>query len=164
MLPEPIAAALRLVCAALSEEIVTWAVTGSVGLALQGVPVGEVNDLDLQTDATGWAAVQQRLSAYVTRPVMLSGTATIRSHFGRLDIEGVQVEIIGGAQHRRPDGTWSAPVDPADHLRVLPWEGRLVPVLDAAYEAGAYRRLGRLARAAEIEAWLSQPQQRPMDG
>ena len=45
-----------------------WVLTGSVGLALQGMPL-EPRDVDVQTDAAGAYEIERRLAAYTTRPV-----------------------------------------------------------------------------------------------
>ncbi|MCW5852548.1 MAG: hypothetical protein KIT87_20910, partial [Anaerolineae bacterium] len=65
----------------------TWAVTGSVGMALQGIPV-EPHDIDLQTDAAGAYEIQRRLAEYSVQPVAFLAGERMRSHFGRLVIEG----------------------------------------------------------------------------
>lgn len=128
-------------------EDLDWALTGSTGVALQGVPV-DPDDVDVQTSADGAHAVADRLAGHVVDPVSRSEGDGIRSHFGRLSLEGVEVEVMGDLQKRRPDGTWEAPVDVTEHRQFVPFRGRRVPVLSLAYEARAYERLGRTERAA----------------
>jgi hypothetical protein len=135
-------------------EDVPWAVTGSTGFALQGVPVA-VHDVDVQTDAAGAYEIARRFAAEVTAPVRPAESARIRSHFGALLVDGIAVEIMGDIQKRRPDGTWEAPVDVARHRRwVTLDDGLRVPVLALEYEATAYRMLGRHETAEMLEAWL----------
>jgi hypothetical protein len=145
--------ALRRLYARLSMSGVNWVVTGSLGFALQGVPV-DVHDIDLQTDAAGAYAIEHLFSGQVARPVEFSSAEKIRSHFGALLLEGIKVEIMGDIQKRLADGTWEAPVDLNRHKRYVDVEGMRVPVLSLAYEHQAYLKLGRVDQAQRLRDWL----------
>ena len=144
---------LRKIHARLEQADVNWVVTGSVGFALQGVPVSP-SDLDIQTDEAGAYEIERLFSEFVVRRVALSTADNIRSHFGALLIDGVEVEIMGDIQKKRDDGSWDDPVDLDDHKRVVEIEGISVPVLSLEYERDAYKRLGRMDKAAMLEEWL----------
>lgn len=145
--------ALRKIYLRLQDSSVVWVVTGSLGLALQGVPV-EVHDIDLQTDGAGAYEIEHRLAEYVTQPVQHRVSERIRSHFGALEIDGVQVEIMGAFQKRLDDGDWEAPVDVAQHRRWVKLDDMQIPVLALEYELQAYRLLGRSDKAEVIHQWL----------
>lgn len=130
-----------------------WAVTGSLGFALQGVPVA-VHDIDLQTDREGAYAMGRLLHEFVVRPVAFSSAERIRSHFGVLQVDGIRVEIMGDLQKRLPDGSWEPPVDVGAHRSFIEVEGCRVPVLDLRYEEKAYRQLGRHDKADMLARWL----------
>jgi hypothetical protein len=155
--------ALRLIVEHLRGSRAVWALTGSLGWALQGVPV-EPHDIDLQTDATGAYEIERRLTAcgersestYVLRPVAFSAAERIRSHLGALVIDGVPVEVMGAVQKRLPDGTWEPPVEVARYRRWIEVEGLRVPVLSLSYEYGAHLTLGRTDRAELLRPWLDQ--------
>jgi hypothetical protein len=146
--------ALRTIHDRLRGSAVNWAVTGSLGFALQGVPV-EPADIDIQTDEAGAYEIERRLSEFVVRPVAFSSAERIRSHFGVLVIDGVRVEIMGDIQKRREDSTWESPVDLQRHKRNVEVEGMSVPVLSLEYEREAYLRLGRTDRAEMLRRWLA---------
>jgi hypothetical protein len=153
--PTPWERILRLLYNRLSQEPVTWALTGSLALALRGLKVREPGDVDIQTDAAGAYAIERLWASDMQRPVTFSEAERIRSHFGALEIDGVVVEIMGDIQHRLPDGRWSEPVNIAAEREWLEVDGMRLPLLLLAHEAVAYRRLGRLQRAALIEAHLN---------
>lgn len=134
---------------------VLWVLTGSGGLRLQGVDT-PVRDLDVQSDAEGVAEIALRLAEFTSQPLDWKESLMMRSFFGLLEIGGIPVELMGDIQHRLPDGNWSPPVDLPRHRRWVDWQGRLVPVLDLAYEAEAYARIGRLEKAELIRATLSE--------
>jgi len=144
---------LRTISARLSTTKIRWVVTGSLGFALQGVPVTP-HDIDLQTDAVGAYAIARLFAEYVTRPVAFASTATIRSHFGTLEMAGITVEIMGDIQKRVPDGAWDDPVDLERHQRVVEVAGMQTPVLSLEYERAAYLQLGRIETAKMLEEWL----------
>lgn len=121
---------------------------------LQGVPVG-AHDIDVQTDAAGAYALAGRFAEAVTRPVAFSEAERIRSHFGALRLYGVTVEIMGDIAKRLPAGRWEEPVDLDAHMRFVEAHGMRLPVLALAYDAGAYRTLGRIQTAELLERWLA---------
>ncbi|MCB9451268.1 MAG: hypothetical protein H6672_07495 [Anaerolineaceae bacterium] len=147
-------AALRRIHGRLAGSEIVWALTGSLSFALQGVPV-EPHDIDLQTNAAGAYAIERHLADYVTRPVAFSAAETVRSHFGRLRVGGVEVDIIGDIEKRLPDGSWDAPPDIAHWRRWITATGIRLPVLALEYEVEAYRKLGRLEQAQLVKDFLS---------
>lgn len=107
---------------------IQWVVTGSVGMALQGMDLN-VHDIDLQTDRDGAYEVERSLAEYVVQPVRYVESERIRSHLGRLAIDGIQVEIMGDIQKRLEDGTWEELVRVEEHRQWLAVEGMQVPVM-----------------------------------
>jgi hypothetical protein len=109
---------LRKINTRLSNTNVNWAITGSLGFALQGVPA-EPNDIDIQTDKRGAYEIERHFSEFMTKRVTLSSTEKIRSHFGKLMIDGIKIEIMGDIQKRLEDGSWENPVDLEHHKQRL---------------------------------------------
>jgi len=144
---------LRRIYTRLNDGTVNWVVTGSLGFALQGVPV-EVHDIDIQTDEVGVYEIERRFCEFVIRKVAFSSTERIRSHFGALMIDGIKVEIMGNIQKRLEDGTWEEPVNLKYHKRVVEVQGMQVPALSLEYEYRAYLRLGRIDKAEMLRKWL----------
>ena len=146
--------ALRTIYSTLQNTEVLWAITGSLGFALQGMET-KVNDIDLQTDAAGAYGIENAFPGSVIRKVQLSVSEKIASHWGELEIEGVKVEVMGALQKKRPDGTWEPPVEVELHREFVPFEGMMVPVLSLKHEEQAYRKLGRTEKADRIKDWLT---------
>ena len=155
LVPQRFLDVLRAIVERLDDGQVIWVVTGSLGMALQGVP-RQPHDIDLQTDAPGAYEIEARFRPQVIRPVRWSTTGRLRSHFGTLLVGGLEVEIIGDIQKRLPDGTWTPAPDLERHRRLVEVAGMRVPVLDLAYEAEAYAQMGRVARAEALQQWLHQ--------
>ena len=154
MIPQTHLKVLRKLYGRLSESNVNWAVTGSLGFALQGVPV-EPHDIDIQTDRTGAYEIEHLFSEFVIKPVKFSPTEKIRSHFGALMIDGVKVEIMGDIQKKVND-EWEPPVDIDRHKRFVEIEGMKIPVLDLEYEYQAYLKLGRTEKAKMLKRFLEE--------
>ena len=132
-----------------------WAVTGSLGFALQGVPV-EPHDIDIQTDEKGAYEIERLLAKFVVERVRFASAKNIRSHFGVLNINGIKVEIMGDIQKRLDDGTWTRPPDLRKHIHFIKLEEKNIPVLALEYEYHAYMQLGRKDKADLLKYWLSQ--------
>lgn len=144
---------LHRINARLSNTSVKWVVTGSLGFALQGIPV-KPNDIDIQTDKDGVYDIESCFSEFVTKKVVFSSTGRIRSHFGELMIDGIKVEIMGDIQKRLENGSWESPGNLEHHKRVVKVEGMQVPVLSLEYEYHAYLKLGRTEKAEMLKNWL----------
>ena len=144
---------LRQIHARLSNTDVNWVVTGSLGFALQGVPV-QPNDIDLQTDKVGAYAIENLFSDLVIRKVKFSATERIKSHFGALQIDGIEVEIMGDIQKKGADGVWEEIVNLAHYRQMVEIAGMLVPVLSLEYEYQAYLKFGRVEQAKMLRRWL----------
>lgn len=145
--------ALRVLCSALEGSGVRWTLTGSVGMALQGMPYTP-RDLDVQSDAAGAREIERQLADYVARPLALKESPGMRSYMAALEIEGVEVELIGGVQRPGASGWNETDLAPVIHYAL--WDDMRIPVLSLAYEAIAYAAMGRAEKAAALKAWAAQ--------
>ena len=141
----------------LSDEGVTWALTGSLAHRIQGVPV-EVHDVDVQTDERGAYRIADVFRNEVVRKVRLRRSANVESHFGELVVHGISVEVMGALRKRLRDGSWEPPVDVAAHRVLVPCGSLEVPALSLRYEARAYEALGRAERAALLRRYCGDGQ------
>lgn len=132
----------------------TWALTGSTSMALQGMTL-DVHDIDVQTDKSGAYQLGKLLDSYALEPVHFCGTDLMRSHFGRFKIGAVDLEIMGDIEKKRPDGSWEEAVPLPSIIEHVQFEGMNIPVLSLAYEAQAYKKIGRAVRSAEIEDFIN---------
>ena len=144
---------LQKILTKLESRPINWAVTGSLGMALQGVPV-EVHDIDIQTDKDGAYEIERCLAEFVAEPVRYRESQRIRSHFGVLEIDGIKVEIMGAIQKRIDLQIWEEPVQIESYRRWVTIGDTLVPVLSLEYEYQAYLRLGRDDKIEILRAWL----------
>ena len=138
--------ALHTIHARLEGNQIRWAITGSFGMALQGMDVA-VHDIDIQTDKEGAYEVERRFPECVIQPVRFLMSERICSHLGELEICGIKVEIMGDLQKRLGDGSWEKPVDVNFHKRQVEIEGMKIPVLSLEYEYQAYLKMGRIEKA-----------------
>lgn len=152
MLDEAHLHALSVLYQVLEGSQVNWILTGSTGMALQGMPL-EVHDIDVQTDQAGAYEIESMLREYVTRPVAFVCNERMRSHYGGLVIDGIEVEIMGDIQKPLPGGGWEEPEDLRRYKRWIPLQGMWIPVFSLAFEAEAYAKLGRVEKSARLRAW-----------
>jgi hypothetical protein len=145
--------AIRTLAAGLEGMASPWAITGSLGFALQGSE-SSVHDIDLQTDQAGAFEIERRFMQASRRKIAFSQADRIRSYFGALEIADLQVEIMGALQKRMPDGSWEDPVDVTMHRIWVQTAGLMLPVMNPEYEYLAYRILGRIEKAQVLREWL----------
>jgi len=133
---------------------VNWAVTGSLGFALQGVRV-HPHDVDIQTDKEGAYRIESLFPEFVVEKVSYRSSEKIRSYFGVLNIHGIRVEIMGDLQKKLENGTWEPPVDISKYKRFVEIDGMEIPVLSLEYEYQAYLKLGRMEKAEILRKFLN---------
>jgi len=150
---------LELIVSRLASVREPWAVAGSTGMALQGVPVTP-QDLDLRTTARGAYQIEERLREFMLEPVAFRTSERIRSHFGRGRVDQVELEIIGDVEKRLTDGSWDPPPNLSAVARLVSRGDMSVPVLSLEYELQAYEKLGRLDRTALLRSWLAREEHR----
>jgi hypothetical protein len=149
-IPEIHIQALKIILKELSDMDVPWCITGSLGLAVQGVDVS-INDIDIQSTKRGVYEIQTRLEEFIIKSVTWKVSDKIRSYFGRCQIEGVIVELIGDIQKRGVHGTWIEPPDLTSLICTVEHGDLMLPVLDLEYEAQAYEYLGRFEKSRKIK-------------
>lgn len=145
--------ALKFLMNRLESSNIIWAITGSLSMALQGIPV-KPNDIDIQTDEKGVYEIQKLLKNHIIKPVIFSGDKSIKSHFGSLSVFNITVEIMGGVQKLLSNGSWEPPVNIEPHRQFIKLEGMNIPVLSLKYEESAYRKLGRIEKADLLKEFL----------
>jgi len=146
--------AIRTIYETLKDLDITWTITGSLGFALHGMDVG-INDIDMQTDEDGAYRIEDAFRSNVIRKVAFSEAEGVRSHFGKLRIQEVTVEIMGALQKKLSSGEWEPPVDVEKHREFVDFEEMKLPVLSLSYEEQAYRKLGRTEKANKIREWVA---------
>jgi hypothetical protein len=137
----------------LKGNAITWVVTGSLGMALQGVPV-EIHDIDIQTDQNGAYEIEKRFAEYGIQSVHYLESERMRSHFGKLEIDGITVDIMGDIQKRLDDQSWETSVEIERYRRWVEVGEMRIPVLSLEYEYQAYLTLGRSDKAEMLRSWL----------
>ncbi len=152
MIHEQYLAVLRKIHERLKYSNIEWVITGSLGMALQGMDL-EVHDIDIQTDEAGAYEIENKFPEYVITPVHYSPSERVSSHLGKLEIDGVEVEIMGAIQ-KRVDQIWEEPVSVGNYRNWVKIEGMQIPVLSLEYEYRAYLKLGRIERAQLMKEWL----------
>jgi hypothetical protein len=150
-LPEQHAQVLLLLIEKIPPAELSWTLTGSAGLRLQGVDI-PVNDLDLQTDAQTIYVLEKKLAEFMKTPVHVWESEHTLSHHGQAEINGLQVEFLGDMRHRSPAGIWEPAVDIAPARVWMNWRDVQVPVLSLQHEALAYEKMGRTQKAELIRS------------
>lgn len=133
---------------------IIWAITGSLGLFLQGIDV-HVDDIDIQTNEKGAYDIEGLFPEFVTKPVSFSVGERIKSHFGTMIIDEIVVEIMGDIQKLNSDGSWETPIYLENLIDFIEMDGLNIPVLSLSYECKAYFKLGRNNMARTIKDWLN---------
>ncbi len=141
---QPWYAPLRTVARQLNAYDIPYCVVGGVAMALHGVAL-QTLDIDIETTNDGAFFIEQLFQEHVTLPVAWREGTYYRSYLGRLNIDGVQVEIMGQIE-RKEKGVWVSTATATTHTIIVQNVPVRVPWLEE--EVLANMRRGRLDRAA----------------
>lgn len=149
MLPEKNIKALKVLHKLFSENTITWKLTGSSNLALQGVSV-DAKDVDIFVKNNEIDKVQKLLDEYTIDSIKYSQTEKFRSFFGRFSIENCLVEVMCNLEIFK-DGTWLKS-SPFEDLPVfIKLDDSDIPCITLKMEYEGCMRLGRLEKAEKIK-------------
>jgi hypothetical protein len=122
-----------------------YKVVGGASAALHSLPL-PVKDLDLEVSAEAAYRFQQFFQSYTIQPVALSESPDYRSHFGKFELDGLKIDVMGDLHRREGDRwvpTWTRTLD------LLDLDGVSIRVSSLEEETLGYIRRGRLERAAQ---------------
>lgn len=125
---------------------------GSVALALHGIAV-ECADLDIITRAGQAAELASRLGGVELASVGPRTHDRVRGHLGRIRLEGVEVEILGGVENELSDGSWKKAPPIRETFEWVPLDRHVAcPVITLSAMRDAYVAMGRNEKVALIDA------------
>lgn len=127
-----------------------WILSGSTSLRLQGVQVPVKKDIDILTDANGAKKIDQVLKDYVIQSSAFSKTEKYQSHFGRYEIDDVNVEVMGEFQYRMKNGEWSKP-NQKNEIHYVMYHKMALPVLTLEQELQEYQNMDRMDKVQKIQ-------------
>jgi hypothetical protein len=133
-----------------------WALTGSTGMVLQGMDI-IIHDIDIQTTSIDAYKIEKRLVTVAERlmPVDYRKSERIASHFGRLRLGQVEIEIMGDIEDFIPGKGWKGPANFAEIVEWVTWETNRVPVISLTHERDAYLEIGRVDKSNAIQTYLA---------
>lgn len=156
-LPVPIEGTLLWVVKKLASATEPYAITGSITLFLHGVEV-RIGDIDVQTTALGAYQVEKLLAegGEPVTAVCFRESELIRSHYGKLKLGDVEIEIMGQVQHRVAGIGWNEAPNLEEITDHVAYNGVMVPSTTLQHELIAYQEIGRPEKARIIQEFLSQ--------
>ena len=137
----------------LHETDIVWVIGGSLALKLDGIDV-HPKDIDLFTDEKGAYKIEELFAEFLLRKVSFSTKDNIRSHFGALNINGIEVEIIGFIEFQDEDGIWSVGRKLEDVHHIYELDEMEIPLMNIDSQLLGYRRAGRTEKIELVEKWL----------
>ncbi len=129
-----------------------FAIRGTAGLVLQGLEMN-VDDIDVLTDKETALACNDLLAEYLIEEVAFKESAKFKSYFGKFEIEGVPVEIMGEWQIKDNKGTWSKPFNAANR-QLISIDDEEVFVNSTKEELTAFAKMGRWTAYQKIKRQL----------
>ncbi len=132
------------------DEDILWILSGSTSLVIQGVDVAINNDIDILTDKAGSLKFDELLKDFMVEKSKYSSTEKYQSYFGKYEIDGVSVEVMGEFQYRLDNDEWSKP-NQTNKIIKKEFEGMLLPMLELNQELKEYENLGQTDKVEKIK-------------
>jgi hypothetical protein len=140
---------LKIIYNKLINSNINWVLTGSFSFAIRGLETN-IGDIDIQTDSNGAYEIEKLFKDYIHKKVEYKQSENIRSRFGSLRINGINIEIMGDIE-KKLDNMWTEPPNLKVLKEIVNFEGMNIPVLSLEYEADAYLKMGRNEKAKKIK-------------
>jgi hypothetical protein len=153
LIPPDYLAVLRELYNRLEETDIVWVLTGSLGLAIKGIPLTP-HDIDIQTNRAGVYEFARIFADDLVQEPFFWETQHTQSWVAKFEIDGIQVEVLGDMRHRDEDGGWDDPPNLAVLRLYIQVAEMRVPTLSLDFEEEAYRSMGRYDKAALIAQYL----------
>lgn len=118
-----------------------YAIRGAAGLVLQGLDMIAV-DIDIICDEETALKANELLKDYLVEEVEFKESDKFRSYFGKFNINGTDVEVMGEWQIRDTKGNWSSPYNGSDGKEV-DVNGGKVFVTTVPSELSMFAKMGR---------------------
>lgn len=126
-----------------------YAFRGTSSLVIQGLDMN-VDDIDILCDEKTALAASKLLKKYLVRKVKYSESPKFKSFFGKFNIDGVIVEIIGNWQILDPKGNWSKVYSANDRVE-LEYNHMKVFVTPVSSELDVFAKMGRWTAYQKIK-------------
>jgi hypothetical protein len=153
LIPPDYLAVLRTLYNRLEETDIVWVLTGSLGLAIKGIPLTP-HDIDIQTDRAGVYEFARIFADDLVQEPFFWETEHTQSWVAKFEIDGIQVEVMGDMRHRDEDGGWDDPPNLEAVRLYIQVAEMCVPTLSLDFEEEAYRSMGRYDKASLIGQYL----------
>lgn len=144
---------LKILHSRLDATNIIWVIGGSLALALEGLSI-KPRDIDLFTDKEGAYKIEELFAEFLVRNVTFSTKDNIRSHYGALNIYGIEVEIIGYIEFKDDKDTWHGGKNLEEVTRFFELEGIKIPLMRIESQLRGYTNIGRTDKIELIKEWL----------
>ena len=151
MISKKIKDVLKIICKKSSREGIDWVLVGSANSAIQGVDV-TAHDIDILTDKKGAFLISKLLKDYEIKSVEYKKSEKYASYFGQFRIKGVNVEVMGELEIKRPKGVWyKKPLI----KKIIKVDEIRVPVNPLEEELAGYKASERVKKVGKIKEALN---------
>lgn len=118
-----------------------YAFRGTTSLVLQGLEMN-VDDVDILSDKDSALACNSLLKDYLTEEIALKESNKFKSYFGKFNIQGVLVEVMGEWQIKDEKGNWGLPFSASERQKII-LDGQEIYVTTLESELSAFAKMGR---------------------
>jgi len=129
-----------------------YAFRGTASLLLQGMQMN-VADIDIVGNEEAALACNDLLAKYLVEEVTFKESAKFKSYFGKFEVEGIPVEIMGEWQIKDTKGEWSEPFNSSGR-KLLLLDGKEVYVTSVEEELIVFAKMGRWTAYQKIKKQL----------
>jgi len=131
-----------------------YAFRGTASLFLQGIEMN-VDDIDILSDKETALSCNELLKEYLLEEVSYKESKQFKSYFGKFNIEGMPVEIMGEWQIKDVKGNWTKPYSAENRIK-MEFEGKEIYVISIEEELLFFAKMGRWTAYQKIKRQLEE--------
>lgn len=136
-----------------------YAIRGTASMVLQGLDMG-VDDIDIVTDKELSKKINDIFETEIVEEIKFSESEKFRSHFGKLIIDNILIEVMGEFQVKDDKGNWSEKVDASvDQIEQVTVGNEKINVTKLGLELDLSAKMGRWNEFHKIKKQLEEKSQ-----
>ncbi len=136
-----------------------YAFRGTAGLVLQGIEM-KVDDIDVLCDEETALKCNSLLKDFSIDEVGYKESDKFKSFFGKFEVKGIHVEVMGDWQIKDTKGVWGQLFDAGDSQRKrILFAGEKIWVTKTETELAMFAQMGRWTAYQKIKKQLKAPKE-----
>lgn len=118
-----------------------WVLSGSTNLFIQGINI-KASDIDIISTKEDIIKIEELFKIFSSKKIAYSESDKYRSYFGRLMIDGIQIDLMAELEFKTQAGNWEKSTS-LENRKFMQFNSYQVPINPIGNELAFYKKMKR---------------------